>query len=344
MAKRKDRKDRKGKKKGKKGAKRGLPSAVQGLLQYLGGSGANLQPSAAPQRPRATGADAGETLTRYLAAKTENLEAMRRAALGTTTAAQIEERALAKRAAEDVDKKVRMLSAGLKESDKEKKRVIKELEEQKAVLQSMGTERLFETMRGQFNEIYVRQKPRTQYSGDTPFSAGRSINVDDSYSQAGATQSEDYGMQSDVGTVSEDFEGGSFGGSRAPVAFGGGATVGDIVSGGGAAAELYRMNQPTGRPIIRDPVPRTPRVRRAAAGGGGAEAPQNTPKATRVQISAGELRSAIKAATGVSASKIKLPSSRSRYANVQAALGRTAGSSADIIAALKEAGVNLAET
>jgi hypothetical protein len=340
------RKDRKGKKKARKGAKRGLPSAVQGLLQYLGGSGANLQPSAAPIRPRATGADAGETLTRYLAAKTQNLEAMRAAALGTSSAAQIEERALAKRAAEDVDKKVRMLSAGLKESDKEKKRVIKELEEQKAVLQSMGTDRLFETMRGQFNEIYVRQKPRTQYSGDTPFSVGMaSIDPDELYSYSGRAQSEDYGMQSDVGTVSEDFEGGSFGGSRAPVAFGGGATVGEVVSGGGAAAELYMRNRPLERPIIRDPVPRTPRVRRAAAGGGsGAEAPQNTPKAKRAQISAGELRSAIKAATGVSASKIKLPSSRARYANVQAALGRTAGSSADIIAALKEAGVNLAET
>jgi len=335
MAKRKDRKDRKGKKKGKKGAKRGLPSAVQGLLQYLGGSGANLQPSAAPQRPRATGADAGETLTRYLAAKTENLEAMRRAALGTTTIAQIEERALAKRAAEDVDKKVSMLSAGLKESDKDKKRVIKELQEQKTVLQNMGTERLFEQMRGARGEVYERPKPGSRYTGDTPSFAGRSINAYDSYSQAGATQSEDYGMQSDVGSRSEDFEGGSFLGAFKPV-----SPSGDLV-----ASELYMMSRPTGRPIIRDPVPRTPRVRRAAAGGGGgAEAPQNTPKATRVQISAGDLRNAIKAATGVSASKIKLPSQRTRYANVQAALGRSAGSSADIIAALKEAGVNLEET
>jgi len=335
MAKRKDRKDRK-KKKGKKGAKRGLPSAVQGLLQYLGGSGANLQPSAAPQRPRATGGDAGETLTRYLAAKTQNLEAMRAAALGTTTAAQIEERALAKRAAEDVDKKVSMLSAGLKESDKEKKKVIRELEQQKTALQKLGTERLFETMRGARGEFYQRTKPRSQYSGDTPSDAGMSVNPDELYSYSGRAQSEDYGMQSDVGTVSEDFQGGSFYGSRAPIAFGGGATVGDIVAG-----ELYRQNQPLERPIIRDRPRTEPRLpRRIAASGGGGAAPE--PRAT--QISAADLRNSIKAATGVSARKIKLPTQRARYAEVQAALGRTAGSSADIIAALKEAGVNLAET
>lgn len=343
MAKRKDRKKKKG---AKRAAKRGLPSAVKGLLQYLGGSDASLQPSVAPQRPRGTGADAGETLTRYLAAKTENLEAMRRAAMGTSNAQQIEERALAKRATEDLEKKVSMLSVGLKESDKEKNRVIKELEEQKAVLQSMGTERLFETMRGTKQEIYVRQKPASQQgSVETPWWAGLSdIGPEDMYSLQSQTQSEDYGMQSDVATRSEDFEGGAFEGAFAPVSAGQDVSARDVVSG--AAAELYMKNRPLDRPVIRDPVPRTTRAKKqrpaaAAAGGGGAAAPQNTPRPA--QISAAELRSAINAATGVASRRIKLPSQRTRYASIQAALGQSAGSSADLINALKEAGVNLAE-
>lgn len=335
MAKRKDRKDRKGKKKGaKRGAKRGLPSAVQGLLQYLGGSGANLQPSAAPQRPRATGADAGETLTRYLAAKTENLEAMRRAAMGTTTAQQIEERALAKRAAEDVEKKVSMLSAGLKESDKEKKKVIKELREQKTVLQGLGNQDLFADIQRQkiFSLSQARkmgmQTPSVGSAATRePWWAGLEQDVEQSRSQR-----EDYGMQSDVAS-SQDFEGGNFYGSRAPVGAGEDVAAGELISGGGAAAELYMRNRPLERPIIRD-RPRTesavrlpPRVKSEA------------PASKRVQISAADLREGIRSATGMARSRYKLPS-RQRYADVQAALGRTAGSSADIIGALKEAGIN----
>jgi lambda repressor-like predicted transcriptional regulator len=301
------RKDRKGKKKARKGAKRGLPSAVQGLLQYLGGSGANLQPSAAPQRPRATGADAGETLTRYLAAKTQNLEAIRAAALGTSSAAAIEERLMAKRAAEDVEKKVSMLSVGLKESDKDKKKVIKELEEQKTALRNLGRDQLFASLRGAkesgFTESIARglgMRTPSVGSGNTPDWAGMSVSSE-------GMQSAEYGGES-------------------------GASLG---GGGGAAAEMYMMNRPLERPIIRDRPRAEPRLPRR-------QAPAT--EAKRVQISAADLRAGISSATGLARSRYKLPSSRARYADVQAALGRTAGSSADIIAALKEAGVNVAET
>lgn len=335
MAKRKDRKDRKKKKGAKRAAKRGLPSAVKGLLQYLGGSDASLQPSAAPQRPRATGADAGETLTRYLAAKTENLEAMRRAAMGTTTAQQIEERALAKRAAEDVEKKVSMLSAGLKESDKEKKKVIKELREQKTVLQGLGNQDLFADIQRQkiFSLSQARkmgmQTPSVSSAGtNTPWWAGLEQYVEQSRSQR-----EDYGMQSDVASRSEDFEGGNFYGSFAPVGAGEDVSARDIVSGGGAAAEMYMMNRPLERPIIRDKPRKESAVRLPP------RVKSEAPASKRVQISAGDLREGIRSATGMARSRYKLPS-RQRYADVQAALGRTAGSSADLIGALKEAGIN----
>jgi hypothetical protein len=230
---------------------------------------------------------------------------MRRAAMGTTTAQQIEERALAKRAAEDVEKKVSMLSAGLKESDKEKKRVIKELEEQKTALRNLGRDQLFASLRGAkesgFTETIARglgMRTPSVGSGNTPDWTGMSVSSE--------------GMQSDE--------------------LGGGAVAG---GGGGAAAEMYMMNRPLERPIIRDRPRAEPRL------------PRRQPPATeakRVQISAADLRASISSATGLARSRYKLPSSRARYADVQAALGRTAGSSADLIAALKEAGVNLAET
>lgn len=321
----KKRKDRKGKKKGKKGAaKRGLPSAVQGLLQYLGGSAASLQASSAPQRPRATGTDAGETLTRYLAAKTQNLEAMRAAAIGATSAAQVEERFLAKRAADDLEKKVGMLSVGLKKEDVGRQRVIRQLTEQERVLRNLVRDQMFEEMRNAppiDPSAYegMRTPSLSVGSRNTPYSAGMHgmFEGDSDYSFA-SSASREASPQRQEGMRSA------------------GVRSGYAEGGGGPAQELYMMNRPLERPIIRDRAPRTPAVRpaRAVAGGGG-----GMPKVTKVNISAADLRAGISAATGLARSRYKLPPSRARYAEVQAALGSTAGSSADLIGALKAAGI-----
>jgi hypothetical protein len=113
-----------------------------------------------------------------------------------------------------------------------------------------------------------------------------------------------------------------------------------------AAAELYRGYAPTERPIIRDRPRRLASVSSSSSfSGGGAAA---LPRARKIpvmekkaQVSAAELKSRISELTGMARSRYKLPS-RAKYADVQSVLNRSA-SSADLIAALKEAGVNLAE-
>jgi hypothetical protein len=356
----KKRKDRKGKKKGKRAAGRRLPTAVQGLLQYLGGSGANLQTSVAPQRsrdvgepaaasrPRATGADVGETLSRYLAAKTQNLEAMRAAAVGATSAAMVEERLIAKRAAEDLEKKVGMLSVGLKESEVGRKKVIRELQQQKASLMSIGRDQLFENLRGNFgrqDESLRGMQTPSMASGNTPSWAGgslsgfvtepSSVDLDEAFNYGGLEGMDDDEMPRRAVSI-EEGRGRSI---RVP------ASEASFEGGGGPAVDLYMMNRPLERPIIRDRVPKVPKnaprssraVRAVAGGGVGRSASVPTP--TKVNISAADLRAGISAATGLARSRYKLPSSRARYAEVQAALGSTAGSSADLISALKAAGI-----
>jgi hypothetical protein len=181
------------------------------------------------------------------------------------------------------------------------------LEEQKTALRNLGRDQLFASLRGASvvdPRAYEGMRTPSVGSGNTPDWAGMSVSSE--------------GMQS------AEYE---YGGESS-------ASLG---GGGGAAAEMYMMNRPLERPIIRDRPRAEPRLPRRV------RQPPAT-EAKRVQISAADLRASISSATGLARSRYKLPSSRVRYADVQAALGRTAGSSADLIAALKEAGVNLAET
>lgn len=312
----KKRKDRKGKKKGKKAAAKRLPSAVQGLLRYLGGTDASLQPSVAPQRPRATGADAGETLTRYLAAKTQNLEAMRAAAIGANVGALAEERAIAKRAAEDTQRKIEMLSVGLQKGGEEQQRVVRQLTEQERALRNLARDQLFEELRNApplDPRAYEGISTPSLSKGSTPSWAGMQgmFEGDSEYSFASSASRER--EEEEESMQSAEYGGGS-----------------------GPAQELYMMNRPLERPIIRDRGPKVraaPALPRAVAGGG-----LPRPKATKVNISADELRKGISAATGLARSRYKLPS-RAKYADVQAALGSAVGSSAELIEKLKAAGI-----
>jgi hypothetical protein len=60
-------------------------------------------------------------------------------------------------------------------------------------------------------------------------------------------------------------------------------------------------------------------------------------------ITAESLRNRISESTGVARSRYKLPA-RKQYASVMSALERQSANPADLISALKEAGVNIAET
>lgn len=313
MAKRKDKKAKKGKKRASK--PRALPTAVKGLLQYLGGQDATLQQT----RPRgaATGADGGDTLNRYLAAKTAALESMRQQAIGVNIAQQAEEKLLAKRQAEEAEKKIAMLSAGLKESDIEKKKSIEEqrrkIAELESVVRQQGVESLFQEM---------RRNPNPQL-GSLPSQAPSYLGQPPSEPSFMRAPMSEYSVAEEQ--AQEELE---------------------MAMGSSAASELYRQNAPLDRPIIRD----KPKGR---AAGGGAAAPvqrlpkriQSAPKApekSSTNISAAELKSRISEVTGLARSRYKLPS-RGKYGGVQAALQNVSASSADIISALKEAGVNLME-
>jgi hypothetical protein len=358
--KKKDKK-RKGK---KRAAQKRLPSAVQGLLQYLGGQDATLQQT----RPRgAASAEGADTLSRYLAAKTEALNAVRAQQSGIALSQQLEQQYLAKRAAEDTEKKIAMLSAGLKESDTEKKKAIAEqkrkIAELEGVVQQQGVEQLFKSMReGSASAAsslpsYMRSSrapsmrtpsaPSFAYgeygssdSASTPSFASRATPVwagdEDKYSFA--TMSSDY----DPFEVQPDFKGENLQFSVKP--------DGRVEAGGGAAVEMYMDQPPTGQPIIRDKPQKqrrvklvvtgtaSPRPRKAQAGGGAAQPVE----AKKSVLSAADLKAAIAERTGTPKSKIKLPS-RAKYAAVQSLLSQTSGSSADVISALKELGITLAE-
>jgi hypothetical protein len=311
----KGKKDKKGK---KRSAPRRLPSAVQGLLQYLGGQDAVIQQT----RPRgAAGADGGESLSRYLAAKTAILEATRAAAQGATIAQQLEQRAVAKQQAEEVEKKIGMLSVAATKTEASKKKIEQEVAQLRGALQPSSLEWM-ESVRRQ----PVPNYPLPSYEPSlgtrvTPVWAGESVST---YSVASGQDLGDFeGLQEDP-----DFQ---------DVYLGGGFGAGGGVAGGGAAAEMYRMNAPQDRPIIRDkprrePAPRLPpRVARLS------------PEKKQSSISAAELRASISQVTGLARSRYKLPT-RKKYAAVQDVLNKTSGSSADIISALKEAGLNIEET
>lgn len=311
-------------KKTKKGKKRvskprGLPSAVKGLLQYLGGQDAVLQQT---PRPRgATGADSGETLTRYLSAKTASLDAMRQAYLGVNVAVQAEERLMAKRQMDEAEKKISLLSAGLKEDDTQRQKAIAEqrrkIAELESVVRQQGVDILFREMRNNPNppEYSLRSSQAPSYLGKPP--------SEPDFMRGPMSE---YSLLSSSGSSLDD------------------ESMGEksMSMDSSPASELYLANAPTGNPIIRD---------KPRAGGGAAAVMQppkkisvSVPKAEKssTNISADALRSRIKQATGLAKSKYKLPS-RSKYASIQAVLQNTSGSSADIINALKEAGVNLAE-
>jgi hypothetical protein len=327
-------------KKVKKGKKRvskprGLPTAVRGLLQYLGGQDATLQQTPRP-RGAATGADGGETLNRYLAAKTASLDAMRQASLGVNIAQQAEEKLLAKRQAEEAEKKISLLSAGLKESDTQRQKAVSEqkrkIAELESVVRQQGVETLF---RGIQQQKMEREKLGLgsymgSLSGSTP-------------SRGSGNSPSGNAPMSEFSAYSESGVGGMGGGGMGESEH---EEEGEVSSmGGSAASEMYRQNAPLDRPIIRD--------RPRAGGGGGAAASYRLPKRivapkapspekASTNISAAELKSRIKEVTGLARSRYKLPS-RAKYGGVQAALGNLSASSADIISALKEAGVNIAE-
>jgi hypothetical protein len=323
MAKRKDKKGKKAKKRVSK--PRGLPTAVKGLLQYLGGQDATLQQTPRP-RGAATGADGGETLNRYLAAKTASLDAMRQASLGINIAQQTEEKLLAKRQSEEAEKKISMLSAGLKESDTQRQKAVAEqkrkIAELEGVVRQQGVEQLFREMRkGGVEYSLPSQAPSLRTPSEPDFMRA---------------------PMSEFSAYSESGVGGMGGGGMGESEH---EDEGEVSSmGGSAASEMYRQNAPLDRPIIRD---------KPRAGGGGASASYRLPKRiapkapspekASTNISAAELKSRIKEVTGLARSRYKLPS-RSNYAGVQAALQNTSASSADIISALKEAGVNIEET
>jgi hypothetical protein len=319
MAKRKDKKGKKAKKRVSK--PRGLPTAVRGLLQYLGGQDATLQQTPRP-RGAATGADGGETLNRYLAAKTASLDAMRQASLGINIAQQTEEKLLAKRQSEEAEKKISMLSAGLKESDTQRQKAVAEqkrkIAELEGVVRQQGVEQLFREMRKGGVEYSLPSQAPSLRTPSEPSFMRQPMSEYSAYSESG------------VGGMG----GGGMGESEHE-------DEGEVSSmGGSAASEMYRQNAPLDRPIIRD---------RPRAGGGAAAsyrlpkriAPKAPEKAS-TNISAADLKSSIKEVTGLARSRYKLPS-RAKYGGVQAALQNTSASSADIISALKEAGVNLME-
>ena len=162
MAKSKGKKKSKKDKKGKKRVPRGLPTPVKGLLQYLGGQDATLQGS----RPRgATPSDVGETLSRYLSSKTAMLDLQKQQILGVNLAQQSEEKLLAKRQAEEAEKKISMLSVGLKETDKERKKAIAEqkakISELESVVRQQGVDTIFRGIQQQKMEreqLVVRQQ------------------------------------------------------------------------------------------------------------------------------------------------------------------------------------------
>ena len=312
----KGKKDKKGK---KRAAPRRLPTAVQGLLQYLGGQDAVIQKTA----PRgAAGADGGETLSRYLAAKTAILEATKAAAQGASVAQQIEQRALAQRQAEEVEKKIGMLSVAATKTEASKKKLEQEVAQLKSVVQQQGVEQLFRTMREQGSvDLGSLPSRMASVSGNTPPWAGQSVST---YSVASGQDLENFeGLEEDP-----DFR---------DVYVEGGYGAGGGVAGGGAAAEMYMENAPNGRPIIRDKPRReaAPRLPPRVA----PKAPEKKPSS----ISAAELRASISQVTGLARSRYKLPT-RKKYAAVQDVLNKTTGSSADIISALKEAGLNIEET
>ena len=121
---------------------------------------------------------------------------------------------------------------------------------------------------------------------------------------------------------------------------------GDFGTGGGGvravASELYMENAPTGRPVIRDKPRREPKM---SSGGGVALPPRiKAPAEPKVKtgITAESLRNRISETTGVARSRYKLPA-RKQYASVMSALERQSANPADLISALKEAGVNIAE-
>lgn len=341
--KKKDKK-RKGKKRAAAKGKR-LPTAVQGLLQYLGGQDATLQQT---PRPRgAASADSGDTLSRYLAAKTEVLNAVRQQQSGIALSQQLEQQYIAKREKEESEKKISMLSAGLKQGDEERKRAI---EQQKQRIANIEAEVRQQGLNQLFRGIQQQKMEREQLglgsymgslSGSTPSrGSGNSPtgNTDpgDWRTISSASVEEPY----DPFAVQVDFTGQNIAMPRNV-----------DVSMRAPAAEMYLEQQPTGRPIIRDKP--TARGKAVAGGGGAAARPRNLspPKVTRpvikaepksAGISAEELRSSIAQATGVAKSRIKLPP-RNKYAAAQSVLSGGSGSSADVISALKELGITLAE-
>ena len=340
-------KDKKRKGKKRAAAKR-LPSAVQGLLQYLGGQDATLQQT--PRLRGAASADGGDTLSRYLAAKTEALNAVRQQQSGIALSQQLEQQYMAKRAAEDTEKKIAMLSAGLKESDKDKKKAIAELSRKAAelegVVKQQGVEQLFKSLREQYPQFPQGVPDLGSLSGSTPsFSSG--------YTPPWAGQDSSVASgEYDPFAIQPDF---SFGPNFAPQYVEGSQGISYAINA--PAAEMYMENQPMGRPVIRD------KPKRGAAGGGGA-ARSRVPQVMEVAsgaaavarskkpiipveakaagISAADLRDSIAQATGVAKSRIKLPP-RGKYAAAQSVLSSGSGSSADVISALKELGITLAE-
>lgn len=313
-------KGKKGKKdkKGKKRVARRLPTAVQGLLQYLGGQDAVIQQT----RPRgASGADGGESLSRYLAAKTAVLEATKAASQNATIAQQIEQRALAQRQAEEVEKKIGMLSVAATKTEASKKKLEKEVAQLKGVVQQQGVDILFKTMREQ-GSVDLGSLPSREPSigsRNTPSWAGQ---TQSSYSVAESMEGFE-GLDEDPDFRDVHVEGG----------FGAGGGV-----AGGAAAEMYLENAPNGRPIIRDKPRREPAVRLPPRVARSVPAPEKKPSS----ISAAELKASISQVTGLARSRYKLPTRKS-YQAVQDVLNKTSGSSADIIAALKEAGMRIDE-
>jgi hypothetical protein len=313
----KSKKDKKGK---KRVAARRLPTAVQGLLQYLGGQDAVIQQT----RPRgAAGADGGETLSRYLAAKTAILDATKAAAQGATIAQQIEQQAVARKQAEETEKKIGMLSVAATKTEASKKKLEQEITQLKSVVRQQGVETLFETLRRQkdFREYPLPSYEPSLGSRATPAWAGQSVSE---YSVASGQDLDNFeGLEEDP-DFRDVYQEGDFGA-------GGGVM-------GGAAAEMYRANAPQDRPIIRDKPRREASVRLPAR-----VAAPKAPEKAKTQISAAELRASISQVTGLARSRYKLPT-RKQYAAVQDVLNKTTGSSADIISALKEAGLNIEET
>ena len=332
MAKSKGKKKSKKDKKGKKRVPRGLPTPVKGLLQYLGGQDATLQGS----RPRgATPSDVGETLSRYLSSKTAMLELQKQQVLGVNLAQQSEEKLMAKRQAEEAEKKISMLSVGLKETDKERKKAIAEqkakISELESVVRQQGVDMLFKGIQEQ--KMEREQLGLGSYMGSFRPSEAPSFGSRDAPPWAGQESEYSFRPQSEGG----DFESGD------PDMY---SYSADFGTGGGGvravASEMYMENAPTGRPVIRDRPRREPK---ASAGGGGVALPRRVkaPAQVKTGITAESLRNRISETTGVARSRYKLPA-RKQYASVMSALERQSANPADLISALKEAGVNIAET